>query len=257
MLTIENINTSSAILAFDASGLTCSAAVIKDGRVLSSVYSNNGLTHSKTLLPVIERVLFDARTSIKDIDAIALTVGPGSFTGVKIGVATAKGLAFANGIPCLAVSSMAALACGAKGLDGVICPVSDARRGMFYNALFRCERSCVTRLCSDRQISTEELLNELLQYVKNDEKIILLGDGAELFVEKTKDENIEFYRLPQNSGFIHSEGIYEAIKEGLFEEKSDSELTAVYLRPPQAERERLERLAAEQKEKQEETKVRK
>ena len=234
------------ILAFDASGLTCSAAVIKDGKVISSAYSNSGLTHSRTLLPSIERVLCEAQTDVKDIEKIALTVGPGSFTGVKIGVSTAKGLAFAKKTPCIAVSSMAALACGAKGFDGIICPVSDARRGMFYNALFRCEKSATTRLCDDRQIDAKELTDELLTYINNGEKILIIGDGADLFEKKCDEVGICVYRAAQNVSFIHAEGIFEAIKDGHGDEKTASELTAVYLRPPQAERERLERLAAEQ-----------
>ncbi len=234
------------MLAFDTSGQTCATAVIADGKVIASAFSNSGLTHSKTLLPSIENVLKESLTDVKQINKIALTVGPGSFTGVKIGVSTAKGLAFAKKLPCIAVSTMAALACGAKGFDGIICPVSDARRGMLYNAVFRCERSGFTRLCEDRQIDGSELAGELSEYVKNGEKILILGDGADIFEKKCEEAGICVYRAAQNVAFIHAEGICEAIKEGFYEEKTAGELTAVYLRPPQAERERLERLAAEQ-----------
>ncbi|MBE6895464.1 MAG: tRNA (adenosine(37)-N6)-threonylcarbamoyltransferase complex dimerization subunit type 1 TsaB [Ruminococcaceae bacterium] len=249
-MTEKNIN--EMILAFDTSGQSCATAVAADGKVIASAFSNSGLTHSKTLLPSIESVLKDSQTDVSQINKIALTVGPGSFTGVKIGVSTAKGLAFAKKLPCLAVSTMAALACGAKGFDGIICPVSDARRGMLYNAVFRCERSGFTRLCEDRQIEASELVNELSEYVKSGEKILILGDGADILEKKCEQFGLLVYRAAQNVAYIHAEGIFEAIKEGFYEEKTAGELTAVYLRPPQAERERLERLAAEQKQKEKE-----
>lgn len=241
----ENIK--QTVLAFDTSGLTGAAGVMADGKVISSAFSNSGLTHSKTLLPAIEKVLYEAQTDMKNIDKIALTVGPGSFTGVKIGVSTAKGLAFVRDLPCIAVSSMAALAFGAKGFDGIICPVSDARRGMFYNALFLAEKSGISRLCEDRQIDAKELISELLTYSENGKRILIIGDGADIFEKKCEEAALPTIRTAQNVSFIHAEGIFEAINAGFYEEKTAGELTAVYLRPPQAERERLERLAAEQK----------
>lgn len=236
---MNDIITSGTLLVFDASGLTCSAAVIKNGRTVSSCYSNNGLTHSRTLLPAIERVISESQTDLNGIDIIALTVGPGSFTGVKIGVSTAKGLAFANKTPCLAVSSMAALACGAGGFEGIICPVSDARRGMFYNALFLCENGKTVRLCEDRQISADDLIAEISQHSDN---TLIIGDGADLFEKSCSDKGLIVCRAPENVSFIHGEGIFEALKCGLYREETAGGLTAVYLRPPQAERERLEKL---------------
>ncbi|MBQ6052581.1 MAG: tRNA (adenosine(37)-N6)-threonylcarbamoyltransferase complex dimerization subunit type 1 TsaB [Clostridia bacterium] len=232
------------ILAFDSSALTCSAGVIKDGKAAASVFSNNGLTHSKTLLPSIEKVLADSQTDADGVSAVAVTVGPGSFTGVKIGVSTAKGIAFTKNLPCLAVSSTAASACGAAGFDGMICPVFDARRGMLYNALFLSEKGGVKRLCADRQISAEELAKELK---KTDKKILITGDGAEIFAKECEKKGLSFSLAAQSVMFIRPEGIYEAIKNGLYEEKTQENLSAVYLRPPQAERERLEKLEAEKK----------
>ena len=232
------------ILAFDSSTLTCSAGVIKDGKTVASVFSNNGLTHSKTLLPSIEKVLSDSQTAADGVSAVAVTVGPGSFTGVKIGVSTAKGIAFTKNLPCLAVSSTAASACGAAGFDGIVCPVFDARRGMLYNALFLSEKGAVKRLCADRQISAEELEKELENAGKN---ILITGDGAEIFAKECEKTGLSFFVAAQNVMFIRPEGIYEAIKNGLYEEKTQENLSAVYLRPPQAERERLERLEAEKK----------
>jgi len=212
---------------------------MKEGRTVSSCFSNNGLTHSRTLLPAIEKVINESQTDINGIDLIALTVGPGSFTGVKIGVSTAKGLAFAKDTPCLAVSSMAALACGARGFEGIICPVSDARRGMFYNALFLCDKGRIVRLCEDRQISAEDLTEEIKQHSEN---ILVIGDGADLFEKKCAESGATVARTAENVSYIHAEGIFEAVRCGLFKEETAGELTAVYLRPPQAERERLEKL---------------
>jgi tRNA threonylcarbamoyladenosine biosynthesis protein TsaB len=234
------------ILAIDSSGLTCSAAVIKDGKVLSSVFLNNGLTHSRTLLPSAKKALEDALLSVNDVDAVAVTVGPGSFTGVKIGVATAKGIAFTKDVPCLAVSSEAALACGARGFDGMICPVSDARRGMLYNAMFLSGQTGVARLCEDRQIAADELAKEI---EKSGKKTLVLGDGTDILAAECRKNDVSFFTAAQNVSFIHPEGILEAISNGLYEEKTHESLCAVYLRPPQAERERLERLEAEKNQK--------
>ena len=238
-----------AVLAFDSSGLTCSAAVIKNGRVLSSVFSNNGLTHSRTLLPSVETVLKESSAEWDEIDAIAVTVGPGSFTGVKIGVATAKGLAFPKNLPCFSVSSMAALACGARGFEGIVCPVSDARRGMLYNALFLSGKDGVKRICDDRQISAGELAGEL---AKEDRSILVTGDGADILRDECEKAGIAVASAAQNVSFIRPEGIFEALMNGLYEEKKPEELTAVYLRPPQAERERNERIEEEKRKKESE-----
>ena len=238
------------ILLIDSSTLTCCAGVVKDGRVFSSVFSNNGLTHSRTLLPSAERALSDAQVSADEINAVAVTAGPGSFTGVKIGVSTAKGIAFTKNLPCFSVSSTAALACGAA-FSGIICPVSDARRGMLYNALFSSDKGVFSRLCPDRQITAEALAEEI---GKINERVLIFGDGADILAGECEKCGTSFSFAPQNSAFIHAEGIYEALKNGLYEEKTAENLAAVYLRPPQAERERLERLEAEKKQKEEEEK---
>jgi len=224
----------SVILAFDSSGITCSAAVVRDGITLSSYFSNNGLTHSKTLLPAIERVLSESGMKTENLDKIAVTVGPGSFTGVKIGVATAKGLAAVYDTECVAVSTMASLAYGCIGFDGIICPVMDARRGMLYNALFRCENGIITRLCDDRQIAGTEILEEI-----KDKKPLIIGDGTKIFTALCKENGIDFSVAAEQCIYIHGEAV-AAASVGIDGVKQ-SELCAMYLRPPQAERERLER----------------
>jgi len=164
------------LLAFDASTLACSACVMQDGKILSSRYRNTGLTHSQTLLPLIDGVLCDAGISVDEVDRIAVTVGPGSFTGIKIAVATAKGLAHKNKTPCVPVSSLQALAEGI-GFEGTVCAVEDARRNMLYNANFRKG----IRQCEDRQISVADLLDEV------EGPLLFCGDGAQIALAAAKE----------------------------------------------------------------------
>ncbi len=138
------------LLSVDSSAVTASAALTEDGRVIKSEFINKGLTHSETLLPLIENVMEGC--AYKRLDAIAVTAGPGSFTGVRIGVATVKGLAFPYDIPCISVSTLEAIAYNFTDEKAVICAVMDARRMQFYNALFKVENGRVTRLCEDRAI---------------------------------------------------------------------------------------------------------
>ncbi len=172
------------LLSVDSSAVTASAALIEDGRVIKSEFINKGLTHSETLLPLIENVMEGC--AYKRLDTIAVTAGPGSFTGVRIGVATVKGLAFPYDIPCISVSTLEAIAYNFTDENAVICAVMDARRMQFYNALFKVENGRVTRLCEDRAISIEALGEELKAY----ENVIIAGDGAELCYNNLNLENI-------------------------------------------------------------------
>ncbi len=219
------------VLALDASTLACSACILKDGTVLASRYQNTGLTHSQTLLPMIEGVLQDAKMTIDDVRRIGVTVGPGSFTGVKIAVATAKGLAHKNNTPCAPISSLQALAWGIH-FPGVVCAVEDARRSMLYNANFKDG----VRLCEDRQISISDLLNE------TDEPLLLCGDGAKITANAAKKEGKQVIFATQDRMFIRAE-IVAQIAATMPEEElvCPAQLTPSYLRLPQAERERSER----------------
>ncbi len=219
------------ILAFDASTLACSACILKDGKVLSSRFLNTGLTHSQTLLPMIEGVLRDADLTIDTVDRIGVTVGPGSFTGVKIAVATAKGLTHKNNIPIAPVSSLEALAWGIS-FPGIVCGVEDARRSMLYNANF--EEGI--RICEDRQVSIEDLLKE------TDKPLLLCGDGAKLVEKAAKEMGKAVQVATADRMFIRAE-IVAQIAERFSEEVlvSPATLTPSYLRLAQAERERNER----------------
>ena len=215
------------ILSIDSSAVTASAALTDGGTVLKSEFMNTGLTHSETLLPMIKRVMGD--TPYTALDAIAITAGPGSFTGVRIGVATAKGLAFKFDTPCIAVSTLEAIAYGFTDKNAVICAVMDARRMQFYNAMFEVKDGEVKRLTEDRAISLEDLREELKAF----ESVIITGDGAKLCFE-----NIEL----ENCSLADEERIYQnAVSVSKAAENKKripaKELMPVYLRQSQAERE--------------------
>lgn len=219
------------ILAFDASTLACSACVMKNGKILASRYLNTGLTHSQTLLPMIEGVLQDSGLNVDDIDRIGVTVGPGSFTGIKIAVATAKGLAHKNKTPCAPVSSLHALAEGIR-FDGTVCAVEDARRNMLYNANFKDGK----RISEDRQISVFDLLQEV------EDSILFCGDGSEIALKSAKEMGKSAISASPDRAFIRAETV-ALIASNLPENAllPPERLEPCYLRLPQAERERNER----------------
>ena len=227
------------VLAIDTTALTASAAAVTFENGVPDKYSlitvKNRLTHSENLMPMIDKALSSMEASIKDIDLIAVCAGPGSFTGVRIGVATVKGLAFTNNIPCVGVSTLEAIAENLAGSGDIICPVMDARRNQLYNALF-CEGK---RLCEDRLISAEELLAQL---VSTGKRVIVCGDGAKVFMKTVGDTphifSASFAATDQNALSVAYAG-YRAYAEG--KGVSSDKLQPVYLRASQAEREREEK----------------
>lgn len=215
------------LLSMDSSAVTASVALTDGDEIIKSEFVNSGLTHSETLLPMITRVMDGRKYS--ELDGIAITAGPGSFTGVRIGVATVKGLAFNDDIPCYSVSTLEAIAYNFVDKNAVVCGVMDARRMQFYNALFRVQNGKVERLCDDRAISIEDLRNELKQY----DKVIIAGDGAKLCFQNIELENCTLAdddRIYQNAvGVAKAAQNKNAI--------SPKALMPVYLRQSQAERE--------------------
>lgn len=215
------------ILSVESSAVTASAALTEGDRVIKSEFMNTGLTHSETLLPMIKRVM--QGYAFKNLEAVAVTAGPGSFTGVRIGVATVKGLAFDADIPCISVSTLEAIAYNFTDKNAVVCAVMDARRMQFYNAMFKTESGIVTRLCGDRAISAEDLKKELADY----ENVIIAGDGAQLCYDNIGLDNVIL--ADENVRYQNGIGVSKA---ALNKEKiSASELMPVYLRLSQAERE--------------------
>ncbi len=215
------------LLSFDSSSVTASAALTDGGRVIRSEFVNAGLTHSETLLPMIKRVMGDY--SFSSLNAIAVTNGPGSFTGIRIGVATAKGLAFANNIDCIGVSTLEAIAYNFVDENAVVCAVMDARRMQFYNAIFRVENGTITRLCDDRAISLEDLKKEL----EGIERVIIAGDGAKLCYDSLALENT----VLASEEKIYQNAIGVSLAAENNKKTSAKKLMPVYLRMSQAERE--------------------
>lgn len=226
------------ILGIDTSAITATAAVCRaeGGNITEHALLSlkNGLTHSESLLPLIDSALKALGVAPADIGLTAVSAGPGSFTGVRIGVATAKGFAFAHDIPCAAVSTLEALAANCAGFSGVVCPVMDARRRQFYNALFKGGE----RVCADRCVSFEEIIAE----IKDEPEVMLCGDGARLFYGLCGGlGNIKMPPLcaeDQNAISVCKAGLDKYLAGGSV---SHAELRPVYLRASQAERERNER----------------
>ena len=223
-------------LCIDTSSITCACSVIKDGTILADTLLNNGLNHSQTLLPSVKKVFEESNTNISETELIAVTVGPGSFTGVKIAAATVKGIAFSKNIPCTAVSTLEALAYN-RADTGTVCCVMDARRGMLYNATFRIEDGKAIRLTEDRQISCEDLFNEINQT----EDVYITGDGTDVFTKYCNERNFFPKAAEGNFKFVRGIGIYKAAENCGFKVTAHENLVPEYLRLPQAERERLEK----------------
>ena len=233
------------ILSLDSTAIVSTVAICKDEKLLAQFTINNGNTHSETLLPMIEASLKVLKLTVDDIDLFACSAGPGSFTGVRIGAATVKGLAFNKNKPCAPVSSLDALAHNMLYANGIICPVMNARRNQLYNALFLCENGKITRLCDDRLISVYDLEEELKKYTDN--KIYLCGDGYDIAKNAFTKVNTEDTPIIHQYQSAYSVALcaIEATKQELL--TTDIELSPIYLRASQAERERLERLEAEKK----------
>lgn len=222
------------ILGIDSSAISAGCALMdSDGRIIAEQFLNTKHTHSQTLLPMVESMLKCAGVKISDLDAAAVTVGPGSFTGLRIGVSTVKGMCYGAGKKCVGISSLEAIAYNFTGTDGTIVCCMDARCGQVYNAIFRSEGGIITRQCADRAVRLEELAQELSGMSG---RIILAGDGAEL-AHKSTGEKYElaplYSALPaRKRRMLRSAG------QGA---DRPAALMPSYLRLPQAERERLAR----------------
>lgn len=228
------------ILAFESSAKSASAALVKDGMLLAQSTQISALTHSRTLLPMAEALLKNCGLTLADVDLLAVAHGPGSFTGIRIGVSMVKGLAWGAEKKCVGVSTLEAMAWHGLAAGGFVCPVMDARRAQVYNALFRIEDGRPVRLCADRAISLEDLAAELAGY---EESVFLVGDGAALTKAYFDAVGIPCRMAPDNLVWQDAWGVAMAAADR--EPGSGAELLPVYLRLSQAERERQERLEKE------------
>ena len=228
------------ILAFETSAKAGSVALHDGFSLLGESYCNTGLTHSQTLMTMAEDLLKTCNLSAQAVEAVAVAAGPGSFTGVRIGVAAAKGFAWGGELPCYGVSTLEAMALSLGAYQGYVCPVMDARRSQVYNALFRVEKGRLQRLCEDRAIALSDLQEDLLDL---DAPIFLVGDGSVLTFNTLKPQVSGLVLPPEHQMHQRASGVAIAaagmIARG--ESGDGAALTPNYLRLSQAERERLAR----------------
>lgn len=230
------------ILAFESSAKAGSAAILRDGRLLAEYFQNGGQTHSRTLMKMADDMLANCDLTPKDVDAVACASGPGSFTGIRIGLAAAKGFAWAGELPCYGVSTLEAMAYGVMSFEGLICCAMDARREQVYNAIFQSDGQQLTRLTPDRAISLAELQEDL-----TGAPTLLVGDGAQLCYDNL---NVSGLRLaPEHLRQQRASGVaicaYQMVLSG--QDGDGNTLTPNYLRLSQAERERNEKLKNQNK----------
>lgn len=231
------------ILALETSAKSVSCAVVEDGAVLSRSFQCTRLTHSRTLLPMVDAMLQNAELPPESIDLYAVAAGPGSFTGLRIGVSALKGLAWAMDKPCAGVSTLRAMAQNLAHLDGalLVCAM-DARRNQVYNALFAAKGGTVERLTPDRAIALDALADELRGDPR--EKIVL-GDGAKLAYDHLTQNGVACAMAP--AALLYQDAVGVALAADECEPVSAQALGIQYLRVSQAERERAARLQREAK----------
>lgn len=230
------------ILALESSAVAASCAISENGKIICESFINIGLTHSQTLLPLINQSLSSVNLTAKDIDIFSVAVGPGSFTGVRIGVATLKGLAFPFDKPCYGISTLEAMAWSCTTEEVIICPIMDARCMQVYTAQFTYKDGRVVRLTPDDAIKLDLLAENLLNA---DQKIILIGDGADKFYNTLKDRGVNCCLAPESIRQQHASGVALAAHNAHLNGQSpipSEQLVPCYLRLSQAERERENKL---------------
>lgn len=228
------------ILAFETSAKAASVALLTDGALTGEFFQNSGETHSRTLMKLAELLLQSCGCSPADVDYLAWANGPGSFTGIRIGAATAKGFCWGRELPALPVSTLEAMAWTLADLKGLICCCMDARREQVYNAIFRPQNAQLTRLCEDRAISLKELAAHLQSIY---EPVYLIGDGALLTWNALHEEVHHLHLISEHLRQQRASGValaaWRAVSQGRID--SAAACSPNYLRLSQAERERLEK----------------
>ena len=228
------------ILAFETSAKAASVALTDGEKLLGESYQNTGLTHSQTLMPMAQDLLKSCGYTPAQVEAVAVAAGPGSFTGIRIGVAAAKGFAWGASLPCYGVSTLEAMAAQLGAWQGYVCPVMDARRSQVYNALFHLECGKCTRIREDRAVSLQDLGAELQNL---SEPVFLVGDGSNLCYNTLLESVPSLVLPPEHRMHQRAAGVALAAREKILrgEDGNAGELTPNYLRLSQAERERLEK----------------
>lgn len=224
------------ILAIESSAVSASAAIVRDGKLLSEMFANVGLTHSATLMPLVKSACETACVSVNEIDALAVANGPGSFTGIRIGVATAKGIAQPSSKKCVPVSTLEAIAYPCSGTDCIAAAVMDARCQQVYCAFFDCTDGLV-RLSDDDAISFDVLSDKINSFGK---KVVLVGDGADVAFEYLKNKHTDVCKANASVKYQHASSVAFIAEKRLADDNnvcSADELVPAYLRLSQAERE--------------------
>ena len=228
------------ILAFETSAKAASVAITENGKLLGESYQNTGLTHSQTLMVMAEDLLKACNLTARDVEAVAVAAGPGSFTGVRIGVAAAKGFAWGAELPCYGVSTLEAMAMNLGVYQGYVVPAMDARRSQVYTAIFHAEKGILTRLEEDVAISLAELGEKIKNFA---EPVFLVGDGAVLCYNTLLEEVPGLVLPPEHRMHQRAAGVALAAQRNADagDPGNGAELTPNYLRLSQAERERAAR----------------
>lgn len=230
------------ILGIDSSGLVASAAIADEKNIIAEFTVNNKQTHSQTLLPMIEKVVDMSGIELEQIDAIAIAAGPGSFTGLRIGSATAKGIGLALKKPVVSVPTLEGLAYRVSVFDGIICPIMDARRNQVYTGIYKMDKGNLVCLSEQKAVDIHEIIEELEKY---DEKVIFLGDGVEVHRETIEKEFKKEYCFAPIHLSKQSAAAVAVLGDIYFNQgkaEDVAEHKPIYLRKSQAEREREERL---------------
>lgn len=230
------------ILGIDSSGLVASAAIADEKNIIAEFTVNNKQTHSQTLLPMIEKVVDISGIELEQIDAIAIAAGPGSFTGLRIGSATAKGIGLALKKPVVSVPTLEGLAYRVSVFDGIICPIMDARRNQVYTGIYKMDKGNLVCLSEQKAVDIHEIMEELEKY---DEKVIFLGDGVEVQRETIEKEFKKEYCFAPIHLSKQSAAAVAVLGDIYFNQgkaEDAAEHKPIYLRKSQAEREREERL---------------
>lgn len=224
------------IFAIDTSAKSASAAVTENGVIKGEFFINTMLTHSETLMPMTDAVLKSTRLELADIDCFAVNNGPGSFTGLRIGIAAVKGMAYALGKPCIGVSTLYSMAFNLRAPDTIVCAVMDARCDQVYNALFDVSAETPARICEDRALTIGELAKELETI---DKKVVLVGDGAQLCYNKMSGISCDLHLADENVRYQRASSTAFAAERSALDGKTlpSEELMPFYLRLPQAQRE--------------------
>ena len=224
------------ILSLDSSARTATVAICEDHKIIGETNLNTGMTHSQTLLPMVDSLLKQVSIPLEEIDLFAVSNGPGSFTGLRIGIATVKGLTFSSGKPCLGISTLMGLAYNLSGVKGYVCPCMDARCQQVYTALFYTDGLSMKRVEEDCAISIKERIDRLKGL---DEDIYFVGDGAKLVYDAAKSVLRHFYLAPEHLLYAHASAVALAAWDVLQSTSpiSSDELMPAYLRLPQAQRE--------------------